>query len=60
MKVTPGAQASRRGSMGEVLAAVLLLAFWIVLWSFFVTAVVEPGARLGSRAVAHGSTALSP
>jgi hypothetical protein len=39
--------------MGDVLAVVLLLAVWILLWSFFVTAVVEPGARLGSRAVAR-------
>jgi hypothetical protein len=43
-----------------VVAAVLLLLGWAFLWGFFVTAVAEPGAQLGTRASAHVSVAPAP
>ncbi|HVO19051.1 MAG TPA: hypothetical protein VMU15_07335 [Anaeromyxobacter sp.] len=45
----PGATPS---SAGEVLAGVLLLVVWTLLWIFFLAAVVEPGAALRSAAAA--------
>jgi len=45
----PGATPS---SAGEVLAGVLLLVVWTLLWSFFLTAVVEPAEALRSAAPA--------
>ncbi len=40
---------------GEVLAAVLLVVAWAMLWTFFVAGVVEPAANLAGRAAAHPS-----
>jgi hypothetical protein len=40
---------------GELVAAVLLVVAWAMLWAFFVVGVVEPGADLGARAAAHPS-----
>ena len=45
----PGANPS---SAGEVAAGVLLLVVWTLLWSFFLMAVVEPGAALRRAAEA--------
>ena len=49
-----------RGPAREVLAAVLLVVAWTMLWGFFVTGVAEPGARLAASAVAHPSLAPAP
>lgn len=51
---------SRRGPAREVVAAALLLLGWALLWGFFITAVAEPGAELGTRAAAHASVAPAP
>lgn len=50
--------ATRRGPAREVIAAVLLLLLWALLWGFFVTAVAEPGAQLAARAAEHPSLGL--
>ncbi len=45
----------RRGLLRDVLAGAVLLAAWALLWSSFLTAVVEPAGRLhapGARAPA--------
>jgi hypothetical protein len=49
--------ATRRGPAREVIAALLLLFAWTLLWGFFVTAVAEPGAQLVARAAQHPSVA---
>jgi hypothetical protein len=49
-----------RGSAREVLAAVLLVVAWTMLWGFFVAGVAEPGARLAASAAAHPSVAPAP
>jgi hypothetical protein len=49
--------ATRRGPAREVIAALLLLFAWTLLWGFFVTAVAEPGAQLAARAIQHPSVA---
>jgi hypothetical protein len=51
---------SRRGPAREVVAAALLLLGWTLLWGFFITAVAEPGAQLGTRAATHASVAPAP
>jgi hypothetical protein len=52
--------ATRRGPAREVVAALLLLVAWALLWSFFVTAVAGPGARLAALAATHPSVAPAP
>ena len=36
----------RRGLLADLLGGALMLAVWILLWSFFAIAVVEPAARV--------------
>jgi hypothetical protein len=40
---------------GEVVAGVLLVVTWALLWAFLIAGVVEPAGDLGARAAAHPS-----
>ncbi len=60
----PPATAGRRhpgrwNGAGEVVAAVLLVIAWAMLWTFFVAGVVEPAARLGAQATSRGARAVA-
>jgi hypothetical protein len=45
----PGAR-RRRGLAQDLLGGALILVAWLVLWSFFAVAIVEPAARFRSAA----------
>ncbi len=47
----------RRSPAREILAGVLLLVAWALLWSFFLAGVVEPGAALHREARASAAAA---
>ena len=47
----------RRGFFGDLLGGAVVLLAWILLWSFFAVAVVEPAARLHAGAGARGAAA---
>jgi hypothetical protein len=40
---------TNRGLLQDLLGGALLLAVWVLLWSFFAVAVLEPAARLHGR-----------
>jgi hypothetical protein len=48
----------RRGLLGDLLGGALMLAVWILLWSFFAVAVVEPAARVHGARVEAARPAL--
>jgi hypothetical protein len=45
----------RRGFLEDVLGGAVVLLAWILLWSFFAVAVVEPAARLHAGIGAPGA-----
>ncbi len=47
----------RRNPAWEIAAGALLLVIWALLWSFFLSGVVEPGAALERQAAAHATAA---
>jgi len=56
--LTPAADPPRtraRGGAGEIAVASLLLAVWILLWTFFLDAVAVPAAHLEAAVARHPS-----
>ena len=47
----------RRGLLEDVLGGAVILVAWILLWSFFAVAVVEPAARLHAGVAGPGASA---
>ena len=56
----PAANVPARSAAWEILAGALLVIAWALLWSFFLTAVVEPGAALQRRADAAAERWVTP
>jgi len=45
----------RRGLFQDLLGGAVILAAWVLLWSFFALAVVEPAARFRASATVAGA-----
>lgn len=47
----------RLGFLQDLLGGTVILVAWVLLWSFFAVAVVEPAARFRASAAAAGGAA---